>query len=113
LKAKYTLHILTNGFLETQHIKMSSSGIEIYFQEIVNSESCGFLKPDKKIFDYTLQKINAHCKDCLMVGDDLDADVIGARNAGIDHIYFNPKKEKHNESVTHEISCLSELLTIL
>ncbi len=92
---------------------MSSSRIENYFKEIVNSESCGFLKPDKKIFDYTLQKINAQCSDCLMIGDDLDADVIGARNAGIDHIYFNPKKEEHNESVTHEISCLSELLTIL
>jgi putative hydrolase of the HAD superfamily len=113
LKSKYTLHILTNGFLETQNIKINSSGIENYFDEIVNSESCGYLKPDKKIFDYTLNKIKAACHDCLMIGDDLEADVIGAKNAGIDHIYFNPKKEKHNETVTHEISCLSELMTIL
>jgi putative hydrolase of the HAD superfamily len=113
LKSRYSLHILTNGFLETQNIKINSSGIENYFNEIVNSESCGFLKPDKKIFDYTLEKIKAVSHHCLMIGDDLEADMIGAKNAGIDHIYFNPKKEKHNEKVTHEISCLSELFNIL
>jgi putative hydrolase of the HAD superfamily len=113
LKEKYTLHILTNGFFESQHIKINASKIENYFNEIVNSETCGFLKPDKKIFDYALNKIQALPKECIMVGDDLEADVIGARNAGLDHVYFNPKKEIHSEKVTHEISCLSELLTIL
>jgi len=113
LKEKYRLHILTNGFSEIQGIKMQTSGLLPYFQEVVNSDISGFLKPDKRIFDFTLGKIQAACHDCVMIGDDLHADVIGARNAGIDHIYFNRKKALHNELVTHEIGCLSELLKIL
>jgi putative hydrolase of the HAD superfamily len=110
---KYSLHILTNGFSEIQQLKINASKLGNYFCEIINSESCGYLKPDKKIFDYTLNKINAHNKECVMIGDDLEADIIGAKNAGIDHIFFNPNKDVHDEEVTHEISCLSELLNIL
>lgn len=113
LKDKYQLHILTNGFSEIQGVKMQTSGLMPYFREVVNSDISGFLKPDKRIFDFTLNKIQAPCQDCVMIGDDLYADVIGARNAGIDHIYFNRKKAEHSELVTHEIGCLSELLKIL
>jgi putative hydrolase of the HAD superfamily len=113
LKGRYQLHILTNGFSEIQGIKMQTSGLMPYFQEVVNSDISGFLKPDKRIFDYTLNKIQADCHDCVMIGDDLHADVLGARNAGMDHIYFNRRKSLHSESVTHEIGCLSELLKIL
>jgi putative hydrolase of the HAD superfamily len=110
---KYSLHILTNGFSEIQQLKINSSNLGNYFCEIIDSESCGYLKPDKKIFDYTLNKINAQHKECIMIGDDLEADIIGAKNAGIDHIFFNPDKKIHEEKVTHEITCLSELLNIL
>ncbi|HXA01833.1 MAG TPA: YjjG family noncanonical pyrimidine nucleotidase [Cytophagaceae bacterium] len=113
LNKKYMLHILTNGFSEIQQLKINSSNLGNYFCEIINSESCGYLKPDKKIFDYTLNKINASNKECIMIGDDLEADIVGARNAGIDHIFFNPNKDLHKEEVTHEITCLSELLNIL
>jgi putative hydrolase of the HAD superfamily len=110
---KYHLHILTNGFSEIQQIKINAAGLGSYFREVIHSESCGYLKPDKKIFEYTLNRIKAHEKECMMVGDDLEADIIGARNAGIDHIFFNPNEEEHQEEVTHEITCLSELLHIL
>jgi putative hydrolase of the HAD superfamily len=110
---KYLLHILTNGFSDIQQLKINSSSLSHYFCEVINSESCGYLKPDKKIFDYTLNKINASNKECIMVGDDLEADIIGAKNAGIDHIFFNPNKNLHDEEVTHEITCLSDLLNIL
>lgn len=113
LKDKYHLHILTNGFQETQSIKLETSGLVPFFKEVVNSEISGFLKPDKRIFDYTLKKINAECQDCIMIGDDLHADVLGAKNAGIDHVYFNRKNLLHEELITHEIKCLSELKLLL
>lgn len=113
LKQKYVLHIITNGFFEVQNIKMSSAQLGSYFNEVINSESCGHMKPDKRIFEYTLGRINAKPEECLMVGDDLEADVKGARNAGIDQVYFNPHQESHSEKISYEINSLKELLDIL
>jgi putative hydrolase of the HAD superfamily len=48
-----------------------------------------------------------------MIGDNLEADIIGAQNAGIDQVFFNPEKRPHPLKVTFEISCLSELRQIL
>jgi putative hydrolase of the HAD superfamily len=48
-----------------------------------------------------------------MIGDNLDTDVKGAVNAGIDHVLFNPDKIVHNEKVMHEIHNLTELKAIL
>lgn len=113
LSKKYTLHIITNGFKETQSVKISTSNLSNYFQEIVNAEICGFAKPDKKIFDYALTKAKAINHNSLMIGDDLFTDVGGARNAGIDQVYYNPKDASHEEQVTYEIKCLSELYKLL
>jgi len=113
LQGKYQLHIITNGFQESQQIKLQTSGILPFFKEVINSEMSGFLKPDKRIFDFTLGRIQAECCDCIMIGDDLDVDVLGARNAGIDHVFFNRKDQAHTERLTYEIKCLRELTTIL
>jgi putative hydrolase of the HAD superfamily len=113
LRSRYTLHILTNGFKESQQIKISTSGIEEYFNEVISSETCGFLKPHRQIFEYTLCRINADKSECLMIGDDLHADILGARNSGIDQVFFNVRKEVHSENPTFEIECLSELKRIL
>jgi putative hydrolase of the HAD superfamily len=113
LSNKYTLHIITNGFKETQSIKINTSHLSKYFQEIVNAEICGFAKPNKQIFDFALNKANAHDHESLMIGDDLYTDIGGARNAGLDQVYYNPKVASHNEEVTYEIKCLSELYNLL
>lgn len=113
LKAKYNLYILTNGFLETQNIKIDSTNIRQYFKEIINSESCGYLKPDKRIFHHAINTAQSQCDNCLMVGDDLHADIKGAKNAGLDVVYFNREKLPHNEDLKYEIHCLSDLMNIL
>lgn len=113
LKTKYPLHIITNGFNDVQALKLEQSGLKGYFEEIVTSESCGAKKPSKQIFDYTLKRISASQEDCLMIGDNLQADILGAKNAAIDQVYFNPEKIGHTESITHEIICLRELIPIL
>ena len=55
LKAKYELHIITNGFDEVQGLKLEKSGIKKYFDQIITSESVGVKKPNPKIFDFALQ----------------------------------------------------------
>ncbi|QIX62198.1 noncanonical pyrimidine nucleotidase, YjjG family [Hymenobacter sp. BT18] len=114
LQAKgYQLHLITNGFRDIQHIKLNSSRLTNYFQEIVTSECCGHLKPDARIFQHALERTGATASESLMIGDNLECDVLGAHNAGLDQVYFNPEKRRHFNQITYEISCLSELKEIL
>ena len=113
LKEKYVLHIITNGFADVQHVKMRSANITAYFSTIVTSEIAGCQKPDRRIFDYALQQVRSHPSNCLMIGDSLDADIEGARNAEIDHVFFNYENISHQVKPTHEIKCLSELMQLL
>jgi putative hydrolase of the HAD superfamily len=113
LKEKYTLHIITNGFEEVQHIKIKKSGLDKYFSEIITSERAGFKKPDPRIFHYSLTAAKADASESLMIGDCLQADVGGAKGAGMAQVYFNPSSLQHSEEITHEIRTLKELLDIL
>lgn len=113
LQDHYVLHILTNGFSDVQAIKLKSAGLTDFFMEVVTSDTTGFKKPSREIFQYLLKKIGADSNECIMIGDNLEADIKGARNAGIDCIFFNPLRIEHQEETTYEITCLSELKAIL
>src|ERR1035437_6942807 len=75
LKEKYVLHIITNGFVETQFKKMTSSQLTNYFSEIIISEQTGFKKPDPDIFIHAIEKANTNADESLMIGDNLDVDI--------------------------------------
>jgi putative hydrolase of the HAD superfamily len=109
----YGIHLITNGFEETQKQKMEHCGIGHYFGEVITSEKAMSLKPRKEIFDYALNVTGAEAATSIMIGDALDIDILGARNAGMDQVFFNPFKTPHKDSPTYEISCLSELKTII
>jgi putative hydrolase of the HAD superfamily len=113
LHSHYQLHIITNGFEEIQAIKLASAGINHYFSNVVTSETTGYKKPQKEMFYYVLDKIQACVGECIMVGDSLDADILGAKNIGMDHVFFNPEGKPHQEKVQQEIQCLSKLMEIL
>jgi putative hydrolase of the HAD superfamily len=109
----YKQHIITNGFEETQMQKMRNSNILHYFDAIVTSEKAMCMKPNIAIFEYTLQKINATTTECIMIGDALDVDVLGAVNASIDGVWFNPNKFVQDGPRTFEINNLKSLLDII
>ncbi|KAA2244936.1 noncanonical pyrimidine nucleotidase, YjjG family [Chitinophaga agrisoli] len=110
---KYPLHMITNGFEDTQWRKMRSSGIDHFFTHVITSEQAGSLKPYREIFDYAINKAAATATTSIMIGDALDLDITGAYNAGIDQVYFNPRVPATGIQPTYTISCLSELKTIL
>jgi len=93
LQPNYTLHIITNGFKEVQHGKLNQSNIDHFFQTVTNSEMVGVKKPNPKIFNHALQLAKATKAESLMIGDNLEADVMGAINFGIEAICFNYHKE--------------------
>ena len=113
LKKKYHLHIITNGFDKTQHIKLEHSNLISYFNHIITSEKTGFKKPNPLIFSHALELANANVNESIYIGDNLIIDILACQNYGIDGVYFNPKKKQHNENVKFEISCLSQILQIL
>ncbi len=110
LKTKgYRLFLLTNGFREVQVVKIAQSGIEKYFDKMICSEDAGYQKPHRKIFEYALKSVNAKKAESIMIGDDLNTDIAGAKKFGMDCIYFNTVNKKHDIAVTHEVNSLKEL----
>lgn len=113
LKEKYTLTIITNGFEEIQSTKLASGRITSYFNHIITSQKAGARKPAKTIFDYALHLNGAACHQAIMIGDNIVADIGGARSASIDAVFYNPENRVHQHNATHEITSLRQLLTIL
>ena len=112
LRNKYRLHIITNGFTEVQNKKIVNSQIKKYFHSIIDSETVGVKKPNIKIFDYALKISGARSKNSLMIGDNLEADILGALNAGFHAIHFNNNNEAPHEHclILNELKSLLECL---
>ncbi len=108
LVSKYQLHILTNGFDEVQFKKLKKSEILHYFDKVITSESVGVKKPNPLIFNYALEVAKAESKNSMMIGDNLEADIIGAQQIGMQTIFFNI----HNETTNNNIVSVSNLIEI-
>lgn len=108
LYPNYRLHIITNGFSEVQYNKIKNSKIDHYFQTITDSEKVGVKKPHPNIFEFALDLAEASKDSSIMIGDNLEADVMGALNCGLDAICFNIK----NENVGAEVKQIRNLLQL-
>lgn len=109
---QYQLHLITNGFEKIQWSKLSNSGLTNYFTHVVTSEKSNSLKPKKEIFDYALNISGAQLHQSIMLGDNLDADIQGAINAGMDTVFVNHINTSTILRPTYIINHLKELLTI-
>lgn len=108
LKPNYQLHIITNGFQEIQEKKLRNSGIYPYFNQVIDSEMAGVKKPDPFIFNMALEKARVRPETSLMIGDSLEADILGAKAAGLHALHFNA----HGEAKHEHSSMISELWEI-
>lgn len=113
LHKKYPLYLLTNGFNDVQNIKIKNSNIDHYFSGMVTSETSGHRKPSSEIYNYTLSLAKAKAESTIMIGDNLNADIIGAKKAKLCTAYYNPRALKHKAETDYEVICLSELSSIL
>lgn len=108
LKSKYKLHIITNGFKEVQQKKLNKANIDHFFETVTNSEMVGVKKPNPKIFNHALQMAKAKKTESIMIGDNYEADVLGAIHFGIQAICFN----YHRENLSNEIMSINNLKEI-
>ncbi|NOW98209.1 YjjG family noncanonical pyrimidine nucleotidase [Mucilaginibacter sp. SG564] len=113
LQGKYTLHLISNGFKESQKLKIAGTNLGQYFQHIIVSEDVGVNKPDKAIFEYAVNLAGTNRQESVMIGDSLEADVYGALNYGMDAIFFNPFSAPKPDDVPVQITHLKELITLL
>ena len=110
----YHMHMCSNGFHEVQYKKLRACGLTDYFDTIVLSEDAGANKPSQAFFDYALRETRARKETTLMIGDNLQTDILGAKRAGLDAAYFNRFPEyPATDPVDYEVTSLAELMAIL
>jgi putative hydrolase of the HAD superfamily len=112
-KEDFQLHIITNGFKEVQAIKLDKSGLLPYFDVILCSEEVGANKPSRIVFDTALSMANATVPTSIMIGDSYEADVVGAENAGLRAILFDPERNHREGTHKWHIDSLDKIPEIL
>ena len=74
-----TAAIVTNGGSIMQMLKIRESGLEGLLDAVVISEEAGVAKPNSRIFERALAEIGASPGAATFVGDNPDADILGAK----------------------------------
>ena len=105
----YRMAIVSNGVYQQKNAAMM--GIEKYFDTIIGSWHVGYMKPDPEIFNMALRQLGASPERALMVGDTWDADVAGARSAGIRALHL--KRDDPVDESRDEISTLHGVIDFL
>jgi putative hydrolase of the HAD superfamily len=117
LKRKgYRMHMCSNGFHEVQYKKLDACSLHDYFNTIILSEDAGVNKPSKDYFDYALTVSGANRETTLMIGDNLQSDILGALNAGLDAMLFNRwqvPSEELPQDLTFVVDNLCDIMEIL
>lgn len=114
LKRKgYRMHMCSNGFHEIQYKKLAACGLRDYFDTIILSEDAGANKPSKQYFDYALRQSGADSETTIMIGDNLQTDIVGAHQAGLHTILFNRWGVEPSPVPTHTVATLREIMDIL
>ncbi|NLM13759.1 MAG: noncanonical pyrimidine nucleotidase, YjjG family [Epulopiscium sp.] len=116
LMERYPLGIITNGFPETQAIKLEGSDLKKYFKWIVYSGEVGKAKPHPEIFDYAMDQAHVLHEEILFIGDDFEGDIIGAKEVGIKTIWFNPEgkeEPRQKQYADYTVSSLKQISDIV
>lgn len=116
LKPKYKLGLLTD-FDGTKGIKIGRinvDGMLSYFDAIVISgEDSKEVKPHVKPFKLICKKLDSKPEECIMIGDRIESDITGARNAGMKHIFVGDTQNYINKNVNIIIKDLKEIKNYL
>ena len=110
----YRLHMCSNGFHEVQYKKLRACGLYEYFDTIILSEDAGYNKPAPEYFDYAFKKSGTKKESTLMIGDNFQTDILGAKRVGLRVAYFNRYPEyPATEPIDYEVTSLRQLMDIL
>ena len=113
LAKNYRLVLATNGIDRIQRERIRD--FQPYTYKTYISENTNTIKPAEEFFRYIIDDLECDPKECLMVGDSMSNDIMGALDAGMDVCYYNIRGKEISEEiqVDYEIRCMGELLDIL
>lgn len=99
LKGQYLLALITNGTSRSQWEKILRLELQEYFHTILVSGDLCWEKPSKAIFLLACEQLGVPPSECIMVGDRLDTDVLGARNACLGAVVWTPVDETRHSQI--------------
>jgi 2-haloacid dehalogenase len=108
--------IITNGVEHIQTRRIASSGLADHISFVSTSEACGYAKPDSRFFEYAAKMARSFARhETIIVGDRLDADILGANRFGIESCWFNPGRLANDTEAipTCEVASLHDIVPSL
>lgn len=116
LSGIYSIYIVTNGNAGTAKTRIEHSGTGRHIKGYFVSEAVGAAKPDPRYFEYVFSHIpDFHKERAVVIGDSLVSDILGAQNAGIDSIWYDPENSEnpHGISYTYRAKTYEDIVRIL
>ncbi|RUL56371.1 HAD family hydrolase [Lysinibacillus antri] len=116
LKGQYKLVLLTNGAPSLQNLKLEiTPEIAPYFDHVIISGDFGKGKPDASIFEYMMDKAGITASEGIMVGDNLNTDILGSSRVNMKNVWINREGNRNETQVTptYEVTSLTEFLNLL
>lgn len=116
LSGRGEIGIITNGIESTQMRRIENSPLAPYISFVSVSEACGYAKPDIRFFEHSVTMAKSFAKEsAIVIGDRMEADILGAHHFGVHSCWFNPHQVSHDMDIaaTYEIGHLSDLRRIL
>lgn len=101
----YKVGLITNGKELKQWEKLVRLGIYPFFDDVVTSESVGVEKPDPEIFNIAMERLGVTAGTSLMIGNNFDADILGACKAGMQSMIINSKITPDQQKIIDDMDC--------
>lgn len=118
LSAQYKLMMVTNGFIEIQRLKVDFCNIKQYFQDIIVASEFGLGKPYEELYLYVLKVAKSIPEKCIMVGDSIENDIIGANNVGMNSIFIHRNSKDNLKDIkyisnVHSVERIEDIVGII
>ena len=111
------IYIITNGATVNAKGRIESTGLDKFIDGLFVSEDMGVSKPAREYFDIVLEKIGESKESCIVIGDSLSSDMLGAKNAGMCSVWFTPTGDIEQACAEYDIDYTArdfdELLSVL
>lgn len=89
LRPRVKIGIVSNNLLAEQQEKLRHLELEAHIDALIVSEEVGISKPEARIFQVALERLQCSAEEAVMIGDAWHNDIIGARGVGIRAIWLN------------------------
>lgn len=92
-------HLLTNGPSDGQRRKIVRLELHTLVDQVLIGEEIGASKPAIAAFTYAIERIGRPADQIVMVGNDLECDVLPAREAGLHAVHYAPGGSDYRPTV--------------